>query len=224
MPNNGAKRGKRVFPDNTWLFDIEIRNPIPEKNTQPRFGYRYCRHWGDHAGMGIACLVAARPDLSEVLAFVTGEDLIPASCDVYHLSAFAEMLRTIELVVGFNSRFFDCKLLAAKGIYIPETRHLDFLHEIKKATKSAAPKGYKMELLSQRCGGPAKNGSGAEAPYLWQEGHREQVIDYCKNDIKMLAAIAKFYAENGATLPAPEIGSYVKLRDPETIAAQDWIV
>jgi len=43
---------------NTIIYDIEIAKAIPSKSEPKEEGVEYCKGWGDHAGMGIACLCA----------------------------------------------------------------------------------------------------------------------------------------------------------------------
>lgn len=210
-----------MFPLNTWCFDLEIANPIPDRNKPLLPGYRYCMHWGDHSGMGIACIAACRPDGSDVRTFTNDPDLIrPAG--VLHIMDFLALLRDAELVIGYGSRGFDGKVLAARGVYIPRMKHLDLLFEVKKALRNQAPKGYKLNDISKRCGGPEKSGSGADAPFLWQQGKKEEVIAYCKNDVLMLAAVASHYAITGGYVPSFPPSVPLLLRTPAQIKAQDY--
>lgn len=202
-----------MFPANTWCFDLEIVNAICGKGETPVPGIRYCGGWGDHAGMGISVLVAARPDGSEVSVFIG--DPFPESNLVYNdLRAFQDLVRDAELLVGHNSISFDAKVLAARGIMIPPKKHLDFYHEVKLATRNQFPRGYKLDELSRRCGGPGKSGDGALAPHDWQRGKHQQVIDYCKNDIVMTCAIAAYYRDNNGKVPSSQSGYDVQLRAP----------
>jgi hypothetical protein len=196
-----------LFPPNTWVFDLEIANPILNKGYDPIPGINYCGGWGDHRGMGISVITVCRPDNSETQVF-EGTNLYP----------FCLLLAKADLMIGYNSRFFDAKVLAAKGIYIQERRHLDFLHEIKKSIRRAAPKGYKLEDVSLRCGGPRKSEDGALIPVLWQEGEVDRVVKCCINDIKGTSAIARYYAANRACVPGPD--GPVQLRVPDTIARE----
>lgn len=205
-----------MFPPNTWLFDLEILNPIPGEGGSRVPGVQYCRHWGDHWGMGISVLVAARPNGADMRLYTN--DVVPQiDVPIHHLSAFALEVAQDGYFVGYNSRFFDAKVLAAKGIYIPEERHYDYYAEIKKATRLAAPKGYKQDAVAQRCGGPAKNGEGAMAPILWQQGRREEVMRYCCNDITQLVAISQHAVKSGFSLPSPDGFNSIQLRYPEDV-------
>jgi hypothetical protein len=209
-----------LFPANTWCFDLEIINAILDKGTTPEPGIRYCAGWGDHAGMGISVLVAARlaPDgaFMEARTFFGDMPEVPLAGEP--LWKFMDIVKVADLLIGHNSRSFDAKVLAARGIHLDERKHLDFYHEVKKATRNNFVKGFKLDLLSRRCGGPGKTESGAQAPHMWQRGEHARVAEYCKNDILMTCAVASYYAKNGAKVPALESGEYVQLRHPQQIA------
>jgi hypothetical protein len=216
-----------TLPANSWLFDLEILKAIPEKGKQRDWRFQYCKHWGDHEGMGISVLAAAKPDLSFHRVFVP--DFCPydgkreiLDREPMHHSLLPQFFQSCDMVIGYNSRFFDYKVLAAQGIHIPVYKHLDILFEIKKKLRQAAPKGYKMEALSQRCGGPGKTEDGAQAPILWQMGEKQRVIDYCCNDLAMLSAIVQFYAMNDYCVPTPE-GLRLRLRSPLQITQEDRV-
>lgn len=209
-----------MFPLNSWVFDLEIRRMIPDKYSIPIAGIEYCNSWGDHRGMGVSCLVTARPDGTDVRFYTN--DIMPKKGEenVYHLSYFAALVKDASLLIGYGSRKFDAKVLACLGIYIDDRKHLDFLYEAKKKLRNQAPKGYKLEDVSLRCGGPRKTEDGALAPLYWQRGERQRVMNYCKNDIDMIIAIAQRYLLTGGCIPTPE-NAPLRLRTPSQIAVED---
>ena len=210
-----------MLPANTWCLDVEIASAIPDYKKEGfyfRPDIRYCKSWGDHGGMGIAVIAVARPDGSDVRVFTGERGLRIPERGYYDLLDFSRFLKEeVRLLVTYNGRMFDGKVLAAGGFHIPNGKHLDLLYEIKQAIKQAAPKGYKLEDVSLRCGGPGKTGKGEDAPILWQCGRKDEVIDYCRNDIKMTCAIASWYADNFARLPSPDPFFHVQLRYPQEV-------
>lgn len=205
-----------MFPANTWVFDLEIVNAIPTRDQAFLPGIRYCSGWGDHAGMGVSVLVAARIDGSDKRIFIGANVTSDVKCSFHWLGAFNDIIKDADCLVGYASRSFDAKVLAAKGLHIPESKHVDLLWEIKKSLNNFAPKGYKLNDVSVRCGGPMKTGDGADVPIWWQRGEQQRVIDYCAVDIGATCAIAQFYTRNRACLPDPK-GGLIQLRVPETI-------
>lgn len=211
-----------MLPANSWTFDLEIVNAILGKGEIPVPSIRYCLGWGDHAGMGVSVLVAEHVASGEVRVFIgdmspSQDGSIFSQEPYHHLGDFQKLIHEADLLIGHNSRGFDAKVLAAKGFVIPPTKHLDFYHEVKGALRNQFPKGYNLNDLSVRCGGPAKSGDGGLAPHDWQKGKRQQVVDYCKNDIRMTTAIAKFYARNSGSVVAFN-GELLRLRSPQAIA------
>lgn len=211
-----------MLPSNSWCYDLEIVNAIPTKGEDPEPGISYCHGWGDHFGMGISVLVAAKVDGTALRVFIgdpTAMLITQGSDTLEPLHAFQQLVNEADLLIGYGSRQFDVKVLNSKGMVIPPRKHLDLHHEIKLALHNYFPKGFKLDLLSERCGGPRKTGDGARAPHLWQQGRRREVIDYCRNDILMTVAIARYYALNGACIPDLG-GKLIRLRTPTAIALE----
>ena len=87
-----------------------------------------------------------------------------------------ERFKTADLVVAFNSKGFDNKLLRALGHDIDESNHWDMLEVSRRAagwTDGALfPKGLRLDdHLSAMFGAQnIKNHGGENAPLWWQEG------------------------------------------------------
>lgn len=207
-----------MFPSNTWCFDLEIIKAILSKGEVPVPGIAYCNGWTDYLGMGVAILVARRLDNADNKIAFTGDPLFQ-QVGILPLSDFQLLVDRADLLIGHNSRGFDAKVLQANGVIIPERKHLDFYHEVKLAQKTNFPKGFKLELLSPRCGGPSKTDSGALAPHRWQRGEKLRVLDYCRNDIEMVRAVALYYALHGGSIPDLQ-GGHVRLRSVAAIQAE----
>ena len=46
--------------------------------------------------------------------------------------------------------------------------------------------GYNLQNLAQKNLGVGKTGSGELAPKLWQDDKKQEVIDYCLNEVRLL--------------------------------------
>lgn len=189
---------------NTLIYDIEIKNAIPSGDPIP--GINYCKGWGDFEGMGIAVVGYQWNDEHPVAV---------------SLPSFAFRLGTFYMesyvTIGFNSKRFDDALIKVNGFHM-ETNY-DLLEEIRLAADHLphrSPKGftYKLDAIAQ-ANGMAKNGSGALAPVLWQQGQHEQVKDYCKNDV----VITKKMLDLGLAgeLIDPNTGNKLQLRRLEDV-------
>jgi hypothetical protein len=168
---------------NTLIYDIEIIRAIPTKD--PRIdGIEYCKSWIDYEGMGIA-----------VIGYQWNND--PADYCL-NTASFLDLLIGLDdenyKLVGFNSKSFDDKLLDAHGLE-GITTHYDILEQVRIAAGFGADfrsvrRGYSYKLDAiAKANGMAKTGEGALAPVLWQQGKHQAVIDYCKADVEITAAI-----------------------------------
>ena len=192
-----------MFPPNTWVFDLEIINAIPTKGVVNTPGINYCRHWGDHSNMGISVICAARPDGTDMRTYIGDPYAAP-----YRLGGtimdFYRLVSESDFMVGYGSHNFDAKVLAARGVHLRPSYHLDLLREVKKAVNNQAPKGWSLSVASNRIGFPTKEFDGAQAPVAWQQGRHQEVIEYCQTDVLRTCALTRFYAANGASLLGPD--------------------
>jgi hypothetical protein len=181
--------------------DIEIIKAIPVGDKLE--GIEYCTGWTDYKGMGIA-----------VIGYQWNDEPPAFALDA---NTFASVLmeRKEPIFMGFNSLKFDDKLLQANGVEITTT--YDLLVEVRKAagytSRSQVPKGYSYKLDAiAKANGKAKTGEGALAPVLWQQGKRQQVIDYCINDVVITKAMLNLGL--AGQLIDPNTGAFLQLAMP----------
>lgn len=176
------------------VYDCEIIRCIPPQGIAMttletgevyfnRFGdgFQYCGGWEDYENMGISVICAIELESDKSYTFIHPET-----------SNFQNLVYSVQQngqIAGFNSINFDDKLCRANGIAV--TTNFDLLQEIRLAAYGSAnwvdcPKGhsYKLDAIA-RANGYAKTGSGSLAPQLWQQGKRQEVVDYCMNDAKI---------------------------------------
>ena len=179
------------------VYDCEIIKCIPTGATFSE--YEYCNGWDDFSNMGIS-----------VIGFYSDSQSLWTRGYNHCLSPFYDFQKLINnesAIVGFNSKKFDDNLCQANGIKIETT--YDLLEEIRIAAFGSpdwqdTPKGFSYSLNAiAMANGRAKTGSGALAPQLWQEGRKQEVIDYCVNDVKL-------------TVEMLMLGLEGKLKDPNT--------
>lgn len=188
------------------MYDCEIINLIMNVREPIDRRYSYCGGWRDFEGMGISvvgtwrnydlryhrerCITLPRP-LGKYEAFVNSSNVIGLSLfALYEFDYLQRLLWGADVVVGFNSIAFDDKLMCANGLEVTTT--YDLLCETRIAvgqpphyTRGVTTGGYSLANLAQ-ANGMTKTGTGALAPMLWQDGKKQQVIDYCLNDVKLL--------------------------------------
>lgn len=197
---------------NYLLYDTEIIKMIPQRDQPNDARFDYCTGWTDHASMGISVIGIIDQD-EEAFAVVPDGDYNHSD-----LRWFQKKAAKVP-IVGFNSRSFDDKLMQAHGIQIKTD--YDILEEVRIAAGYAAdyrsvPKGfsYKLDAIA-RANGLAKTGNGALAPLLWQQGKRQQVIDYVLNDVKITRAILELGLKG--ELVDPNTNRFLKLKPLDVV-------
>lgn len=114
-----------------------------------------------------------------------------------------ERLTAKRKVVGFNSILFDDAVCAAEGLRIKSA--YDILRETYRAMgldpfpteHDGAYQGCGLDALCQANGLGGKTGHGALAPVLWQQGKRQEVIDYCLNDVDLTKKLFDLIRNHG---------------------------
>lgn len=192
------------------VYDLEIIAAIPTGDRTPEI--RYCGGWKDFANMGISVIgfceffdrgLSIIPELR--WGFGESDYLIG---DQYGLAQFKRIANLSDGLIGFNSRGFDDKLLAANGLIVQT--HYDLLEEVRRSAYGSAghslmPKGhsYKLAAIGDANGYP-KTGEGGNAAVEWQKGLHSKVIEYCRNDVAITAQLL-------------QLGLEGKLIDPNTL-------
>lgn len=100
-------------------------------------------------------------------------------------------------IIGYNSVGFDIPILnnyyAGDLLQVPQ---LDMLAKIHESL------GYRIKLDSVASAtiGTSKSAHGLLAVQWWKEGKVQEVIDYCKQDVKVTKEVYEFGRENGYIL------------------------
>ena len=99
-------------------------------------------------------------------------------------------LKAASLVVGFNSLRFDYGVLQGYASFNLQTLpSLDLMADLQKKL------GHRLSLahLAQHTlGGAEKSADGLLAVQWWREGKYDQVIDYCRMDVKLTYDLWKY--------------------------------
>jgi DEAD/DEAH box helicase domain-containing protein len=112
-----------------------------------------------------------------------------------------------KILVGHNIINFDIEVLYGQykdfgsydtaDNYKTQTRIVDTMRGFPDNMKYV-----KLNDLAKWTIGKEKTGDGALAPGMWAEHRYAEVIDYCRNDVKLTRQIYAFYKENGYVLVA----------------------
>jgi DEAD/DEAH box helicase domain-containing protein len=117
-------------------------------------------------------------------------------------------LQTFDLVVGFNNKRFDNKVLSAYSVFnLASLPTLDIMEVITNRL------GYRLSLdrLAEHTLGVKKSANGLQALQWYKEGKIEEIISYCRQDVKITRDIFLFGLENRYLLFKNKAGSIVRL-------------
>lgn len=103
-------------------------------------------------------------------------------------------LKKFERIVTYNGERFDFKVLSGyANIRGLSARSFDVLTELTRTL------GHRVKLddVSRHTLGVGKSGDGLDAVRWWREGKRDQVTEYCRDDVELLVRIVAHAREHG---------------------------
>lgn len=148
------------LPKNYCVFDVETRRSAQEVGG-----------WHRAAGMGLSVGVVYDSRKDVFLHFT--ED---------NVSDLVESLFTYDLVVGFNNKRFDNKVLSAyTSKSLARLPSFDILEVIYNQL------GYRLSLdhLAEQTLGRHKQGSGLQALKWFKQGEMKKLAAYCQEDVQL---------------------------------------
>ena len=167
------------------VFDVETRRSAAEVG-----GW----HRAERMGISIAVLYDSGPDQFFVYRDDEIDDLV-------------ERLRELDLVVGFNNKRFDNRVLSAYTSFdLSSLPTLDILEEVKNRL------GYRISLdgLAGETLGVKKTADGLMALQWYKEGRIDLIIEYCRKDVEVTRDLFLFGQDNGYLLFKNKSGSAVR--------------
>ena len=161
---------------NRIYFDIETERSAAEVGG-----------WHNIEQLGIACVVtcSSSDDDSDWQFKTFLRD---------NLAPLLEELQRADLVIGFNSRGFDFRVLQPFCDFDLRTLpNLDLMLDLKEVA------GFRPGLgnCCQSTWGENKSSNGLESLQWWREGRREEVIDYCRQDVALTRKLHEWGANHG---------------------------
>jgi len=180
------KIAKAEPPARYGVFDVETQRSAAEVG-----GW----HRADRMGISVAILYDSVSDSFKTYL----EKDIPA---------LINDLQTFDLVVGFNNKRFDNKVLSAYSLFnLAALPTLDIMEKITNRL------GYRLSLdrLAEHTLGVKKSANGLQALQWYKEGRMEEIIRYCRQDVKITRDIFLYGLENRYLLFKNKAGSIVRL-------------
>jgi hypothetical protein len=106
-----------------------------------------------------------------------------------------KLLKNAELVIGFNSKYFDFPVLQPyyKDFDLSQISHLDILEEIVNQLGHR----LKLESVAQSTLGYGKSGSGLDAIKYFHEQDWESLVKYCLDDVKVTKEVYEYGQDHG---------------------------
>lgn len=104
------------------------------------------------------------------------------------------ILEHADFLIGFNSDAFDVPLL--NRYYPGDLTHmtsLDLLSEVQKVLG----RRIRLQSLAEATLGRGKSGDGMKAGEWWREGKKEQVRQYCIEDVRLTRELYDYAKKNG---------------------------
>ena len=135
-----------------------------------------------------------------VYRYATDEYLTFLESEVTALEA---LLKSAELLIGFNIRRFDLEVLAPY-VTTPIDRFpvLDLMEEVAKHL------GHRVSLesLAQATLGEGKSGTGLEALRLFREGRMDELKRYCLDDVRLTRDLYEYGKAHGELICRSKLG------------------
>jgi DEAD/DEAH box helicase domain-containing protein len=180
------RKGLDVLPIKFGVFDLETIRSAEEVGG-----------WKNAHQMGMSVAVVYDSELDDFVSYLEHEtDKL-----VDHLASF-------ELIVGFNNKRFDNRVLSAyTGRNLALLPTLDLLEEIHNYL------GYRLSLnrLAEQTLGTSKSANGLQALAWYKEGRIDLIQHYCKKDVKITRDILFHGLEQGFLLFANKAKQIVRL-------------
>ncbi len=180
------KNIKNFNPARFGVFDVETQRSASEVG-----GW----HRAERMGISVAVLYDSGDDKYHVFL----ENEIPSLID---------HLQQLELVIGFNNKRFDNKVLSAyTGFNLSLLPTLDILEEIKNRL------GYRLSLdrLVEHTLGVKKSATGLDALKWWKEGRIYDITTYCRKDVEITRDLYLYGIKNRYLLFCNKAGKVVRL-------------
>ncbi|MFA6278646.1 MAG: ribonuclease H-like domain-containing protein [Candidatus Paceibacterota bacterium] len=104
------------------------------------------------------------------------------------------IIENADMLIGFNSDSFDIPLL---NRYYPgnlsHIRSLDLLSEVQKVLG----RRIRLQSLAEATLGKGKSGDGLKAGEWWREGKKDQVREYCIEDVRLTRELYDYALKHG---------------------------
>ncbi|MBU0944441.1 MAG: DEAD/DEAH box helicase [Proteobacteria bacterium] len=175
-----------LLPPHFGVFDLETKYSAEEVGG-----------WHNAHKMGISVAVVYDSKLDDFVTYLEEET-----------DRLLDHLNRLELVIGFNNRRFDNRVLAGyTSLDLSEMPLLDLLEVVQQRL------GYRLSLdrLAQHTLGTKKSADGLQALKWYREGEIEKICRYCRKDVAITRDLLFHGLEYGYFLFQNKAGKVVRL-------------
>lgn len=186
LDERSSVSGLSLLPRHFGVFDLETKYSAQEVGG-----------WHNAHKMGISVAVVYDSLLDDFVTYLEEET-----------DRLLEHLNRLELVVGFNNRRFDNRVLGAyTSLDLSKMVLLDLLEVVQERL------GYRLSLdrLAHHTLGTKKSADGLQALQWYREGEIEKICHYCRKDVAITRDLLFHGLEYGYFLFQNKAGKIVRL-------------
>ena len=180
------RKGLDVLPAKFGVFDLETIRSAQEVGG-----------WGKTHKMGVSVAVVYDSEIDDYATYLEHE-----------VEQLIGHLRRFELVVGFNNKRFDNRVLSPYSDFdLNRLPNLDLLEEVH------AYLGYRLSLnrLAENTLGVKKTADGLQALKWYKEGRIDLIQQYCRKDVEITRDLFYHALDQGFLLFANKARTVVRL-------------
>ncbi|MGW8193287.1 MAG: DEAD/DEAH box helicase [Desulforhopalus sp.] len=181
-----TRRGLAALPTRFGVFDLETIRSAAEVGG-----------WSNPHKMGVSVAVVYDSESDGYVTYLEHE-----------IDRLVDHLQRLELVVGFNNKRFDNRVLSAyTDVDLSRLPNLDLLEEVH------AYLGYRLSLdrLAENTLGVKKTADGLQALRWYKEGRIDLIQHYCRKDVEITRNLFLHALERGFLLFTNKARSVVRL-------------
>ena len=180
------KMGLDILPAHYGVFDLETIRSAEEVGG-----------WQRAEKMGISAAVVYDSQLDGYATYLEHE-----------IDRLVDHLASLDLVVGFNNKRFDNRVLSGyTELRLDALPTIDLLEEVSNHL------GYRLSLdrLAEHTLGRKKSADGMQALRWYKEGKIKEICEYCRQDVEITKNLFHHGLEKGYLLFKNKAGNIVRL-------------
>ena len=173
--------------------------------------------WQSHRPLGIACAAFASRTQSKIFAADADKSQMTPDQVGEMVGWIENLVRHGAVMVTWNGLHFDWPVIAEESGAFDACQNLALEH-VDMMYHLFCAKGFPLSLAvaadGMKVGSKTKNVTGNLAPVMWDEGKRQEVMDYCMQDTLLTLNLARKCEQHGRLDWVSRSGMLNRLRLP----------